>query len=54
MAYCEDCGTKMGGGVCPWCDEESVIADQYRELGESVPLEIREAELEQIERRNKK
>lgn len=41
----------MYGGFCPNCDEEHFIADQYRELGESVPPVIADAEREQIDRR---
>jgi hypothetical protein len=49
--HCEDCGVRMYGGFCPNCDEEHFIANQYRELGESVPQCIAESELEQIEKR---
>jgi hypothetical protein len=49
--HCADCGTRMYGGFCPNCDEEHFIADQYRELGESVPPVIADAEREQIDRR---
>lgn len=41
----------MCEGFCPNCDEEHFIADQYRELGESVPKSIAELEREQIIRR---
>lgn len=39
MSYktCEDCGSKMSGGFCTWCDEEVFIEEQYQELGEKVP-----------------
>lgn len=47
MSYCEDCGTKCHGGFCPNCEEETFIADQYRELGEPVPEVISEAERRQ-------
>jgi len=49
--HCEDCGTRMYSGFCPNCDEEHFIANQYRELGESVPQGIAESEREQIVRR---
>jgi hypothetical protein len=49
--YCEDCGSKMVGWFCPNCDEEHFIADQYRELGESIPQSIADLEREQIKRR---
>lgn len=39
MAYCEDCGTKMHGGVCPNCHEETVILGQYHEQGMEPPAE---------------
>ena len=51
MNTCLDCGERMYGGYCVNCDEEHFIADQYRELGESVPLSIAELEGEQIARR---
>lgn len=49
MAYqtCADCGSKIYGGHCSWCHEETFIAEQYRELGEPVPKKIREKEIEQ-------
>jgi hypothetical protein len=52
--HCEDCGTKMCGGFCSNCDEEHFIADQYRELGESVPQSIADSEHEQIERKKQR
>jgi hypothetical protein len=27
MKYCEDCGTKLNGGVCPNCQEELYILE---------------------------
>lgn len=51
MSHCQDCGTKTYSSLCPNCDEETFIADQYRELGESVPPSIREIEIEQRRRR---
>lgn len=50
MTYqtCEDCGTKMNRGFCPNCNEEVFIAEQYRELGESVPDQIAEKEFEHL------
>lgn len=49
MAYqtCKDCGSSVYGGHCTYCHEETFIADQYRELGESVPKSIAQSELEQ-------
>lgn len=37
---CEDCGSRISGGFCTWCDEEHFIAEQYQELGEAVPQVI--------------
>lgn len=39
MAYrtCEDCGTKLQGGRCPNCHEETFIRDQYIEDGLPLP-----------------
>lgn len=45
--YCDDCGCKVYGGHCVNCHEETYIAQQYRELGESVPQEIAIKEVEQ-------
>ena len=49
MSYqtCEDCGCKIYGGHCVNCHEETFIADQYRDLGESVPRSIVNKESEQ-------
>ncbi len=49
MAYqtCEDCGSKVYGGHCTNCHEETFIAQQYRDLGESVPQSIADKETEQ-------
>jgi len=52
-AYCEDCGTKIHKGFCPNCDEEHFIADQYRDLGMTVPETIFDAEREQIRNRTR-
>lgn len=49
--HCEDCGERMYGGFCTNCDEEHFIAEQYRELGESIPESIAAKERDQIERR---
>ncbi len=51
--YCEDCGTRTSDGHCPNCDEETDIAQQYRDLGEAVPEVIARAELEQAARRKR-
>lgn len=39
MAYrtCENCGTKLQGGRCPNCHEETFIRDQYIEQGMPLP-----------------
>jgi hypothetical protein len=47
MNYCKDCGTRMAGNICPNCHEETIIAQQYRDLGEVVPESIARAEEEQ-------
>lgn len=47
MATCEDCGSRVYGGHCVNCHEETFIADQYRDLGEPVPELIANKELEQ-------
>lgn len=53
MKTCVDCGSRVYGGHCSWCHEETFIADQYRDLGESVPESISNAELEQsLDERN--
>lgn len=45
--YCEDCGCKVFSGHCVNCHEETFIAQQYRDLGETVPETIAEKEVEQ-------
>lgn len=39
MAYstCENCGTKLQGGRCPNCHEETFIRDQYIEQNMPLP-----------------
>lgn len=37
MKTCEDCGTKLQGGICPNCQEELIIMDQYFEEGMKPP-----------------
>ena len=49
--HCSDCGEKMYDGFCINCDEEHFIADQYRDLGDSVPLGIAATEQEQMRKR---
>lgn len=36
-ATCEDCGTRLQGGRCPNCHEETFIRDQYIEQGMKLP-----------------
>lgn len=52
MSYptCEDCGSKMSGGFCTYCDEEHFIAEQYQELGEEVPEIIASKAVQQEEK----
>lgn len=40
MNYCENCGSNVFRGLCVNCDEEYYIADQYRELGMSIPEKL--------------
>lgn len=49
MAYqtCEDCGSKVYGGHCVNCHEETFIAQQYRDLNKPVPQSIADKEAEQ-------
>lgn len=49
---CEDCGSRMHGGFCTNCDEETFIAEQYSMDGESVLMCIAEAAEEQKQRRS--
>ena len=51
--YCEDCGCKVFSGHCVNCHEETFIAEQYRELGEPVPVSIADKEIEQSYQPNK-
>lgn len=37
MPYCEDCGAKLQGGMCPNCHEERLIVDQYIEQDMELP-----------------
>jgi hypothetical protein len=41
----------MSDGSCPNCDEETFIAQQYRDLGEGVPECIAEKEADQLQKR---
>lgn len=47
MKTCEDCGSRVYGGHCTNCHEETFIAQQYRDLGEQVPTKILDKEIEQ-------
>jgi hypothetical protein len=31
MGYCDDCGTKLSGGICPNCQEELYIFENQHE-----------------------
>lgn len=44
---CIDCGSKVYRGHCTNCHEEIFIAQQYRDIGEVVPKNISNLELEQ-------
>lgn len=54
MEHCEDCGSRVYGGFCTNCDEETFIAEQYLMDGESVPLVIAEAAEEQKQRKQQR
>ena len=57
MAYqtCEDCGTKLSGGVCPNCSEELFIYEtQYEDLPETLSIEFTDKIKEQREKENKR
>lgn len=48
MAYCEDCGTKLSGGICPNCSEELYIYEnQYEYLPEQLSDEFTDKVKEQ-------
>ena len=32
MANCVNCGTKLSGGICQWCQEELYIATEQYEF----------------------
>jgi radical SAM superfamily enzyme len=36
---CPDCGSRIGVYGCEWCNEESYIVEQYRELDMELPDE---------------
>lgn len=42
MNTCPDCGCRMYNGVCTNCHEEVYIAEQYTELGMSIPESFNE------------
>lgn len=37
MKHCQNCGTKMYGGRCSNCHEETIILEQYYEEGLKLP-----------------
>lgn len=50
MAYCEDCGTKLSGGICPNCSEELYIyTEQYEYMPENISDEFMDKVWEQKE-----
>lgn len=53
MRTCEDCGSKIYGGYCTWCDESHFIAEQYIDLVEYVPQIIQE-EAKEADKRAKR
>ena len=51
MKACEDCGTKLDGGICPNCSEELYIFEnQYEFLPESLSDEFADKIKEQREK----
>lgn len=55
MICCDNCGTKIrSDGVCPNCNEETLILEQYAENGMMAPdtiVQIAESHTTEIERR---
>ena len=53
MAYqtCEDCGTKLDGGICPNCSEELYI---YNEQHEFLPPYLSEEFLNKVKEQKEK
>ena len=50
MAYCEDCGTKLSGGICPNCSEELFI---FTEQNEYLPDNISDEFMEKVKEQEK-
>jgi hypothetical protein len=51
MAYCEDCGTKLSGGICSNCSEELYI---YNEQYEFLPDQISDKFMDKVREQNEK
>lgn len=49
--YCEDCGTKLSGGICPNCSEELYI---YREQYDDLPDQLSDEFAEKVEEQEKR
>jgi len=49
MAWCEDCGTKLSGGICPNCSEELFI---YTEQYEYLPDDLSDKFLSDVARQS--
>ena len=45
MAYCEDCGTRLSGGICPNCSDELLI---YTEQSEYLPDNLSDEFLQKV------
>ena len=45
MAHCEDCNTKLSGGICPNCSEELYI---FTEQNEYLPETVSEEFFNQV------
>ena len=50
MAHCEDCGTKLDGGICPNCQEELYIFENQNEY---LPEHVSEEFFDKVVEQNK-
>jgi hypothetical protein len=55
--YCKDCGYKLNSnGICPWCDEETLIYEQNEENGmidESLRISFSEEFLDKVDEQSR-
>jgi hypothetical protein len=55
MPYCEDCGTKLSGGICPNCSEELYIfTEQSEYITEPLSDEFMDKVWEQKEKEKRR